>query len=139
MESGQAHAWTLEELQEALEQSGTPTSFSSVFRAAHQAVERGHWRKVILEEGPPRFEPALRHHDHLRCERCGALEAVPCHLTARVRGRIERATGYKIRNHTFLWQGLCPDCRKASPRTPGGQGSRPKSRAARLRRSSRSC
>ncbi|EQD50605.1 ferric uptake regulator, Fur family [mine drainage metagenome] len=117
MDSGESHAWTLEELQDALGRRGLPSSFSSVFRIANQAVALGHWRKIVLEDGRPRFEPAERHHDHLHCERCGSLEAVPCTFTASVRIRMEQATGYAIRDHSFLWQGLCPRCRQSSDST----------------------
>ncbi len=118
MVTGDPHAWTLEELQEELERRGRPASFSSVFRAAHQAVLLGHWRKVALDDGKTRFEPATRHHDHLLCERCGSLRSVPCSFPSGLRLRMERATGYCIRDHALLWQGLCPACRPGTARKP---------------------
>ncbi|MHB1544764.1 MAG: Fur family transcriptional regulator [Gammaproteobacteria bacterium] len=139
MDSGESHAWTLEELQDALERRGLSTSFSSVFRAAHQAVELGHWRKIILDDGRPRFEPAERHHDHLHCERCGSLEAVPCTVTASIRTRMEQATGYAIRDHSFLWQGLCPRCRQADPETRASKTQRSMRRPLGIKAAKRPC
>lgn len=129
MVSGESHAWTLEELKAALARQGVATNFSSVFRAAHQAVEQGLWRKIVLGDGKPRFEPADRHHDHLLCERCGSLEAVACTFTTNLKARIEEKSGYDIRNHSFLWRGLCPRCKQSVPsrraRKPEHQASPP--------------
>ncbi len=113
------HAWTLEELRQALARLGIHSNFSSIFRSARQAVDQGQWQPVMLGDGKTRFEWSGHHHDHLFCQSCGTLEAVPCKLAQSLHHRMEQQTGYRIHSHSMVWEGTCPRCvRKRSCRKP---------------------
>jgi Fur family transcriptional regulator, peroxide stress response regulator len=106
---GDRHDWSIEELREALSERGTPADFSSVFRALQQLETDGEALRIDLGDGKARFEAVSEHHEHVRCERCGAVEAVPgCLVEESV---VERRTGFAITGHRVLFAGICPRCR----------------------------
>jgi len=111
---GDRHDWTIDGLQHAVAERGVPANFSSVFRALRQLERDGAVVRIDLGDGKARFETATEHHEHVRCERCGAVEAVPgCLVEDSV---VERRTGFAVTGHTVLFSGICPQCRKGSAR-----------------------
>ena len=113
MSKNQQHAWSLEELRAALRRRRHLADFSSVFRAAEKLTAGGAIRKLILDDGPTRFELVGAHHDHLYCMRCHELVSVPCLIEHERFAAVERATGAAILDHHVLLRGLCRDCRSA--------------------------
>jgi Fur family transcriptional regulator, ferric uptake regulator len=111
MSGGERHAWTLEELHSALTESGVPTDFSSVFRAAEKLVAAGIVRKLLLDDGRSRFELSSAHHDHLYCTNCRQLVPVPCLIQAGDFAALERETGIAVLDHQLVLNGLCRECR----------------------------
>jgi Fe2+ or Zn2+ uptake regulation protein len=108
------HDWTIENLREALAGRGVRADFSSVFRALERLERNGEVLRLDLGDGKARFEPVGEHHEHVRCERCGAVEAVPgCVVEEAV---VERRTGFAVTGHRVLFAGICPRCREASAR-----------------------
>lgn len=108
------HDWTIENLREALAGRGVRADFSSVFRALERLERNGEVLRLDLGDGKARFEPVGEHHEHVRCERCGAVEAVPgCVVEEAV---VERRTGFTVTGHRVLFAGICPRCREASAR-----------------------
>ena len=106
------HDWTIEELQEALALRDVPADFSSVFRALRQLESGGEVLRIDLGDGRARFEAVGEHHEHVRCDRCGAVEGVPgCLVEESV---AERQTGFAITGHRLLFAGICPRCRARS-------------------------
>jgi Fur family peroxide stress response transcriptional regulator len=108
------HDWTIEELREALARRDVPADFSSVFRALRQLESAGEVLQIDLGDGKARFEAVGEHHEHVRCDRCGAVEAVPgCLVEESV---VERRTGFAVTGHRLLFAGICPRCRAGSAR-----------------------
>lgn len=59
-----------------------------------------------------RYEAALHRHDHLfciECERVVDIDAAPIRVTPPAD---EHAQGFEIVDHSVMFEGLCPDCRK---------------------------
>jgi Fur family ferric uptake transcriptional regulator len=104
------HAWTLEDLQTGLAEHGVAANFSSVFRAAEKLVAEGAVRKLVLDDGRARFEPADAHHDHLHCTGCDELVPVPCVVGIAQSSALEAETGIAISEHRIVFSGLCPAC-----------------------------
>ncbi len=101
------HALTLTELHEALSRRGVRASFSSVFRAVEHLEREGRVARVDLGDGRSRFEAAGPHHDHLRCESCGRIEALPrCPVTVDP----PAPRGWYLHRHALVVSGLCPGC-----------------------------
>jgi Fe2+ or Zn2+ uptake regulation protein len=109
---GERHDWTIDELRNALAERGTRADFSSVFRALQQLETQGRALRIDLGDGKARFEAVGEHHEHVRCERCGAVEAVPgCLVEESV---VERRTGFAVTGHRVVFAGICPRCRRGA-------------------------
>ena len=111
---GDRHLWSIEELQLALHAADVPADYSSVFRALVWLEENGGALKVDLGDGRARYEAPGGHHEHVRCDACGAVGAIPGCVVEGAVGEVEQATGFQVRSHRLVLTGLCPDCaRKA--------------------------
>ena len=106
------HDWTIEELREGLGDRGVRADFSSVFRALGRMEREGEVVRIDLGDGKARFEAAREHHEHIRCERCGAVAAVPGCVVESSAPLVERRTGFEITGHRLLFAGICPRCRE---------------------------
>jgi len=105
------HDWSIEDLHAAVVASGRSADFSSVFRAVTRLEKEGDIRRVNLGDDRLRFEAAGHHHDHIRCESCGAVSPLPECLLQSAQPRVERGTGFAITGHRLVFSGLCPNCR----------------------------
>ena len=104
------HDWSIEDLVTDLSLRGVAADFSSVFRALGRLEEDGVVRRVQLGDGKARFEAAGEHHEHVRCDRCGAVGAVPGCVVRDAVPRVQEATGFRVTGHQLLFSGLCPEC-----------------------------
>jgi Fe2+ or Zn2+ uptake regulation protein len=105
------HDWSIEDLHQAVLATGRNADFSSVFRAVLRLERDGAIRRVSLGDGRQRFEASGHHHDHIRCESCGAVSPLPECLLQRAESRVEHGTGFAITGHRLVFSGLCPNCR----------------------------
>lgn len=108
---GDRHDWSIEELRAGLARDGVDVDFSTVFRAVESMAAGGEVRRVELGTAEARFEAAGSHHEHVRCEECGAVAAVATCAVADAIPQVERSTGFALRSHDLVFHGVCPDCR----------------------------
>jgi Fe2+ or Zn2+ uptake regulation protein len=111
VDGGSRHTWSLEQMLEAVRGGGQSADPSSVFRAVVALEQEGALERVELGDGRTHFEARRDHHDHVRCDRCGAVAEVPDCLLERSATRVESSTGYIIRGHRLVFSGVCPTCR----------------------------
>jgi len=104
------HDWSIEDLVAELGHRGVTADFSSAFRALTRLADEGVVRRVQLGDGKARFEAAGEHHEHVRCEACGAVGAVPGCVVRNAAPRVQEATGFRVTGHQILFSGLCPKC-----------------------------
>lgn len=109
--SSDRHDWSIDDLHSGIRAAGLTADYSSVFRAVNWLERRGVIAQVAYGDGHTRYEPAGRHHDHVRCERCGAIAPVPECAVKRADARVERGTGFVVTGHRLVFSGLCPGCR----------------------------
>jgi Fe2+ or Zn2+ uptake regulation protein len=108
--SSPRHDWSADSVLAALSARAVPADYSSVCRGLTRLEQTGVIRRVNLGDGKTRYEADHEHHEHVRCERCGLVAAVPgCSLPS-ARERAEAATGYVITGHHVLFSGLCATC-----------------------------
>jgi Fur family ferric uptake transcriptional regulator len=105
------HDWLIEDIHEAVLASGLNADYSSVFRAVIRLEREGIVGHVNLGDGRVRYEAAGHHHDHVRCESCGAVSSLPECLLERAGARVEARTGFTVTGHRLVFSGLCPACR----------------------------
>jgi len=106
------HAWTLEEIRAGLQARGISADFSSVFRTMERLASSRAVKKIDIEDGKSRFEISNEHHDHIRCETCGQLAAVPCGLLDSTLAELGSRTGFAVTDHSLIISGRCADCQK---------------------------
>jgi Fur family ferric uptake transcriptional regulator len=127
MSDGARHCWTLDELHDGLRTAGHDADPSTIFRALGRLEAQGVVRTVSLDGRRGRYELAGEHHEHLVCEGCGAIEAVPCGLVAAWADQVRRECGFEVEGHQLVLRGRCRRCR-------AGQDSAPRTSARRVRR-----
>ena len=110
------HDWTIDAVLEGLRERGVAADYSSVFRGLARLAEEGAIRRVDLGDGKARFEAGGAHHEHVRCEECGAVGAIPGCLVEDFTPGVESETGFRITGHQLLFSGLCARC---SPKAAG--------------------
>jgi Fe2+ or Zn2+ uptake regulation protein len=113
VEGSPRHDWSIEEIGAELAARGTTANFSTLYRAVEALVDDGSLRRVELGTSGSRFERASDHHEHVRCERCGAVAAVSGCVVERSVPAVERSTGFSVTGHEILFRGVCPDCASA--------------------------
>jgi len=107
------HDWSMEDLHAALAEQGVEADFSTVFRAVGRLEADGAIRRVELGDGRARYEAAGAHHEHVRCDACGAVGEVPGCVVDAALPRVAELTGFRVTGHQLLFSGLCPACAKA--------------------------
>jgi Fe2+ or Zn2+ uptake regulation protein len=109
--NGARHTWSLEQMLETVRAGGQSADPSSVFRAALALMEEGVLERIDLGDGRSYFEASSDHHDHIRCDSCGAVAEVPDCLLTESETAVETSTGYAVTSHRLVFAGLCPSCR----------------------------
>jgi Fe2+ or Zn2+ uptake regulation protein len=115
--SGGRHAWSLEELLEAVRGTLGGADYSSVFRATVTLEHAGVIQRLDLGDGKSHYELSDAHHEHVRCESCGRVAEVHGCVIDDASARIQANTGYVVNSHQIVFIGLCPDCAAANTRS----------------------
>ncbi len=104
---GDRHAWTVDTAHAALGARGTSADRASVHRALTRLVEDGHAQRFDIE-GRAWFEQHGDHHEHVVCEDCGEVAAVPgCVVDERA---VADRTGFTVTGHSVTFSGRCAEC-----------------------------
>jgi Fur family ferric uptake transcriptional regulator len=111
--SGGRHAWSLEELLEAVRVSLGGADYSSVFRATVGLEQAGVIERLDLGDGMSHYELHEDHHEHVRCESCGRIAEVRGCVADDAGERIQAKTGFVVNSHQIVFIGLCPECAAA--------------------------
>jgi Fur family transcriptional regulator, ferric uptake regulator len=102
------HAWTVDEAHSALERRSVPADRASVHRALVRLCEEGRAKRFDVGDGRARFEVAGHHHEHIVCDDCGVVAAVPgCLVDEDV---VARRTGFAVSGHSLTLHGRCEEC-----------------------------
>ena len=110
LDGSERHAWSIEDVGAALARDGVRADSSSVFRGLVRLSDEGKISRVELGDGKLRFEASRPHHEHIECESCGDVAAVPGCLVDELVPQVERQTGFAVRAHRLLFSGVCITC-----------------------------
>jgi Fe2+ or Zn2+ uptake regulation protein len=114
--SEEKHDWSVDDVLEALRDRSIPADFSSVFRGLARLAAEGVVRAVNLGDGKMRYEAVGEHHDHIRCDDCGAIAPVPGCVVEAADESVRSATGYVVTGHSLLFTGVCGRCAQEGQR-----------------------
>ena len=86
-------------------------SRTTVYRVLETLVETGFARRVQHARTAARFDPMTERHHHLVCESCGRLLDLEDNLVPRVPVPDTRGKGFRIRDYSISFTGVCNNCR----------------------------
>lgn len=120
MTQGQQRHYTAEDVYRALLEAHEDVGLATIYRVLTQfeaagLVVRHHFEgdRSIFElgtgEGPC-------HHDHLVCERCGAIEEFYDEAIESAQQRVAELRGFSVTHHSLYIHGVCRKCAGASRR-----------------------
>ena len=87
-------------------------SRTTVYRVLETLVDAGLARKVHHAGGAARFDPMTGRHHHLVCDACGRLVDLEDAIVPPLRLPDSSRTGFRIKDYSVSFTGLCPDCAK---------------------------
>ncbi len=102
---------TADQVYEALSVRLPGLSRTTVYRVLETLVTQGFARKVHHAGAVARFDPVTDRHHHLVCDACGRLADLEDALVPTIRVPETRGTGFRIRDYSISFTGLCKDCR----------------------------
>ncbi len=84
---------------------------ATVYNTLKELVKLGVVLEVSPDGGAKRYDPnAADPHQHLVCDRCGAIRDVHPEGESRLRLPAEERHGFVIKNVDIVFRGLCPAC-----------------------------
>jgi Fur family transcriptional regulator, peroxide stress response regulator len=101
---------TTDQVYEALRPALPGLSRTTVYRVLETLVGQGFARKVQYA-GSARFDAITERHHHLVCERCGRLADLDDALVPSLPLPDARKTGFRVRDYSISFTGLCRSCR----------------------------
>lgn len=90
-------------------------SLATVYKSLEALVHCGLVAKLVLEEGPTRYDARTEDHGHSRCVRCGAVRDLS---DVRVREALDPATGtetFLVTGYHLEVSGVCERCLQGLP------------------------
>jgi Fe2+ or Zn2+ uptake regulation protein len=85
-------------------------AYATIYNSLNWLEQNDFIRRVDFVEQAVRYDPVVERHDHLVCDRCGALKDVSLKLPAQMLGRVARGEGFRIERHRTEVFGLCGEC-----------------------------
>jgi Fur family peroxide stress response transcriptional regulator len=87
-------------------------AYATIYNALNWLERKGMIARVDFAEEAARYDPIVERHDHLVCNRCGALKDVRLELPARLLGHATRGAGFRVERYRTELFGLCAACVK---------------------------
>lgn len=113
METAEEHHMSAEDIYRLLLESGEEIGLATVYRVLTQFEEAGLIVRHHFEGGQSVFElDHGKHHDHLVCVKCGAVEEFVDSMIEKRQEEIAGEKGYAITDHSLNIYGICPKCQK---------------------------
>ena len=72
--------------------------------------------------GADRFDSTLTDHYHIICTVCGKVTDAPVGYIRENDSIVEEKTGYVIKRHRTVFEGICPECMKNRNLSDGDEG-----------------
>jgi len=116
-----------QELFDRLRPAMPTMSFATVYNTLAALCAAGLGTSLSLAPGSTRFDPNMHPHDHVVCDRCGAVrdvrDPVPPRPLPAQRALAKTSPGFSVRVVEQIFRGLCRECSQ----TPAHAGVHPRS------------
>lgn len=107
---GRRHAWSIDELHEAVQATLGSADYSTVFRAVSGLEKESLIDRIEVGDGKAHFELHDDHHEHVRCDSCGRVAEVPGCVLDDASAGVHTSTGFLVTSHQVVFTGVCPEC-----------------------------
>ncbi len=71
----------------------------------------------IKVPGSDRFDLRLDNHYHIICTECGKVVDAPIEYEKEEDSIVSKSTGFEIKRHRTVFEGICPECKKSLLKT----------------------
>lgn len=105
---------SVEELYRAVKRVNPGIGYATVYRTVKLLTECGLAVERHFRDGEARYETAGEgsQHDHLLCERCGAIVEFDEPAIASAQQEVVRRFGFRFTGRKLELYGVCPECQK---------------------------
>jgi Fur family ferric uptake transcriptional regulator len=105
---------SVDQIRRTLRERGEPVGLATVYRTLDLLLKSGLVRAHDFGQGFRRYEPmpALAHHHHLVCVRCGRVEEFMHERLERMLPIIADEYGFQPERHRLEIYGLCRECQR---------------------------
>ena len=86
-------------------------SLGTVYRNLQKMSQDGMLRRLDFPDSPDRFDIHLEPHQHIHCTQCGGYFNINEDSLGDIDRGVEQATGFVVKGHRILFNGICPACR----------------------------
>ena len=87
-------------------------SITTVYRNLSLLSDLGEVQKITVSGGPDRFDGNPAPHYHFSCRECGCVMDLDMPSQEQLNQIAAEQFDGTIENHSILFSGLCPDCKK---------------------------
>ena len=100
------------EIEDILRARERRVSRASIYRILEELEALAAVQRVDIGQGLVRYEPARddKHHHHLVCDRCGALQPFSDSELERTIKRLSQRVPLVVSDHEVVLRGACADC-----------------------------
>ncbi len=92
-------------------------SAATVYRTMRLLVEAGAASEHHFGASKTLYEPALKHHDHLVCLKCGAVIEFESNAIEQAQNAVAKAFSFRLVSHRHELYGHCSSCQSTKPRS----------------------
>ena len=101
-----------EYIYEVLKKTDNKISLATVYRNLNKLAQCGKIKKIDGLEEKAHFDHNTFEHYHFICEKCGKIYDVANHIAPEIIAKTQEATGFEIKKHDVVFQGICLECKK---------------------------
>lgn len=101
---------TADEVYEFISKKNPRISRGTVYRNLNVLAEEGKILKLVLPDGPDRFDSIVSDHYHVKCIKCGKVFDVEAKITHGLESKISDSSGVTVTGYDILFKGICPRC-----------------------------
>ncbi|WP_025691658.1 Fur family transcriptional regulator [Paenibacillus zanthoxyli] len=101
---------TAAEVMNRLVEKGHNLAYGTVYNSLRYLADKQLIRELKLGEAASRYDARMDDHQHIICERCGAVDEVMSHVPEHWMEAVAKETGYTIGHAHVVFGGICSAC-----------------------------
>lgn len=86
---------------------------ATVYRNLNLLLSKKQILRLSVGDGTEHYDANCENHYHLFCKGCGSIIDINFPLIANLEEKVERLNNISIDEHSLIFYGMCPRCKKA--------------------------